>query len=97
MSNEQLKSAVYLMVAQMVERKMATMGSDVAPVIATPSFTAALVELVYNQIVNTGADLELFATHAGRSVVEPADLYMVARKNPVLTKVLKQFEINEGE
>lgn len=61
-------------------------------VAASPSFTASLVELVYNQIIATGEDLELFATHAGRSVIQPSDVYMVTRRNEVLTKALKEVE-----
>lgn len=55
-------------------------------------FIASLVELVMNQLMNLGEDLELFARHANRSIIEPKDLYMVTRKNEVLTAVLKEFE-----
>lgn len=83
-----LKAAVYLAVAQTVEAEVARLGA----VAATPTFVATLVELVYNQIVNLGEDLELFAKHALRLVVKPADVYMVTRKNPVLTKALQELE-----
>ncbi|CUM63315.1 uncharacterized protein PRCAT00000886001 [Priceomyces carsonii] len=82
----QLKSAVYLMVAKIVEEEL---GENVS---STPSFLASLVELVYNQLINLGEDLELFANHANRSVIRPADLYMVTRKNDILTKALKDYE-----
>ncbi|EDK38665.2 hypothetical protein PGUG_02763 [Meyerozyma guilliermondii ATCC 6260] len=85
----QLKAAVYLSVAQIVEAELARMGPELA---ASPTFVATLVELTYNQIVNFGEDLELFAKHASRQVVKPTDVYMVTRKNPVLTKALKDLE-----
>lgn len=85
----QLKSAVYLTVAKMVEENLSQINKDVT---ATPTFIASLVELVYNQLVNLGEDLELFANHAGRSTVKPVDMYMVTRKNDILTKALKDVE-----
>lgn len=83
----QLKAAVYLSVAKMVEQHTQEMG-----IAASPSFVASLVELVYNQLVSLGEDLELFADHAGRSTVNASDMYMVTRKNEVLTAALKEYE-----
>lgn len=83
----QLKAAVYLSVAKMVEEHTRNIG-----VAASPSFVASLVELVYNQMIGLGEDLELFADHAGRTVIKPADIYMVTRKNEVLTAALKEYE-----
>ncbi|CUM49793.1 uncharacterized protein AC631_03268 [Debaryomyces fabryi] len=85
----QLKSAIYLMVSKMVEQDLTHIDKDIS---ATPTFVASLVELVYNQLLNLGEDLELFANHAGRSTIKPADLYMVTRKNDILTNVLKEYE-----
>lgn len=83
----QLKSAVYLMVAKMVEEQANQLGTS-----TTSTYVASLVELVYNQIINLGEDLELFANHADRTVIKPNDMYMVSRKNPQLTKILKDIE-----
>lgn len=77
------------MVSKMVEQDLVNIDSNVS---ATPTFVASLVELVYNQLLNLGEDLELFANHAGRSTIKPVDLYMVTRRNDILTKVLKEFE-----
>lgn len=82
-----LKASVYLSVAKMVEEYTAELGTT-----ATPSYVASLVELVYNQLQTVGEDLELFADHAGRSAVNDSDLYMVTRKNEILTGALKEFE-----
>ncbi|KAM9894199.1 hypothetical protein OXX80_009615 [Metschnikowia pulcherrima] len=83
----QLKSSVYLNVAKMVEEQCSELG-----VAASPSFVASLVELVYNQLLLLGEDLELFAGHAGRSTVNSSDVYMVTRKNEILTKALHEYE-----
>ena len=88
MSSEQVKLVVYLMVAEIVEQKFRQMPG-VKP---TPTFVAALVELVYNQVMALGMDLEMFARHASRTEIEKSDVYMVTRKNPVLTKALHDFE-----
>ncbi|ODV78267.1 uncharacterized protein CANTADRAFT_52737, partial [Suhomyces tanzawaensis NRRL Y-17324] len=87
----QLKSAVYLMVARMVEQKLP------AQVGASPTYIATLVELVYNQLIILGEDLEMFAHHAGRTTVEPKDMYMAVRKNESLTRVLRAVEEAMGQ
>lgn len=86
-SASQLKSTVYLAVAKIVEETAQREGVE-----PSPTFVAALVDLVFNQLVNLGEDLELFAHHAGRLTVMPADMYMATRKNEVLTRVLREFE-----
>lgn len=83
----QLKAAIYLNVAKMIEKQTSQLG-----VTASPSFVASLVELVYNQVVTLGEDLELFADHAGRTAINTSDVYMVTRKNDVLTKALQDYE-----
>lgn len=87
----QLKAAVYLSVSSMIEQELPKLGSNVN---VTPTFIASLVELVYNQLINLGEDLELFANHAGRVTISPSDLYMVTRKNNILTDELKKVEDN---
>lgn len=73
----------------MVEQRLAILPG--APT-ATPAFVANLVELVFNQLVNLGEDLELFANHASRTTIDSRDLYMVTRKNDSLTAALKDLE-----
>lgn len=85
MEATQLKSAVYLMVAKMVERELASLPN----VLTSPTYVALLVDLVFNQLVSVGEDLELFANHAGRVTVKPEDLYMATRRNESLTNALK--------
>lgn len=76
------------MVAEIVDLKLKRMPG----VKATSPFVAALVELVYNQLMALGMDLEMFARHASRTEIQLSDVYMVTRKNPVLTKALRDFE-----
>lgn len=85
----QLKSAVYLLVSKIVEEEIMSLDGNVS---ATPTFVAALVDLVYNQLINLGEDLELFARHAGRTTIDPSDMYMVTRKNSSLMEALKAYE-----
>ncbi|ANZ73808.1 BA75_00150T0 [Komagataella pastoris] len=70
----------------MVDEQLKELGS----VSVTPSFSAALVELVYNQVLSLGQDLESFSRHAKRKVIMPEDLYMVTRRNDMLTALLKE-------
>ncbi|CAI5757182.1 unnamed protein product [Candida verbasci] len=92
----QLKSAVYLSVAKIVEDQVKQLNlSDNSNVTATPTFIAQLVELVFNQIINLGEDLESFANHANRDIVDLTDLYMVTRKNPSLKKYLKDLNVKK--
>lgn len=88
----ELKSSVYLSVAKMVEQSTKEMN-----VSASPSFVASLIELVYNQIILLGEDLEAFSTHAGRDVVNTSDLYMATRRNEALTNALKQVHESISE
>lgn len=81
-----LKASIYLSVAKMVEEYTSELGTS-----ASPAFVASLVEIVYNQLENLGEDLELFADHAGRTVINDSDMYMVTRKNEILTNALKEY------
>lgn len=88
-SIEELKAAIYLMVAKQVDETLLQLPDTV---VATPTFLALLVELVYSQLISTGEDLELFANHGGRNTINIKDLFMVTRKNGKLTEALKDLE-----
>ncbi|KAL7664054.1 Centromere protein S [[Candida] zeylanoides] len=85
----QLKAVVYLSVSTMVEEELQRAGGNTT---ATPTYVASLVDLVYNQCLNLGEDMESFANHAGRVTINPSDMYMAVRKNPVLKDELQKFE-----
>lgn len=54
----------------------------------TPTFTNALVELCYMQLIEMGKDLEAFARHAGRETITVDDMMLLLRKTPALQESL---------
>ncbi|KAI5206744.1 hypothetical protein E4T39_02272 [Aureobasidium subglaciale] len=56
---------------------------------ATPQFIGSLTELVWNQILVSGADLEGFAKHAGRDTIDTKDVLLLVRRNEQLKEVLE--------
>lgn len=42
-------------------------------------------------VENVGTDLESFSNHAGRSTVTTDDVLLLARKNPDLHQIMKEF------
>ncbi|RKP32696.1 hypothetical protein METBISCDRAFT_20967 [Metschnikowia bicuspidata] len=89
---DELKSAVYLSVAKMVEQYVKELDT-----VASPSFVVSLVELVYNQVVLMGDDLEVFAHHAGRTTIDTSDVYLATRRNDALTAALRSVQESLGE
>lgn len=57
----------------------------------TPLYLASLVQLVFDQTISVGEDLEDFAKHGKRKTIVPEDMYMITRKNPQLTEILKKL------
>lgn len=87
---QQLKARLWLAISRIVEEETLSIeGSQ--RVTATPRFMAALVELVYNQAISLGEDLESFSRHAGRKTITPDDMFMVTRKNDDLTQLLRDY------
>ncbi|GME79417.1 unnamed protein product [[Candida] boidinii] len=79
------------------EQEVAKLNADLpagSEITATPKFVAGLAELVYRQAISVGEDLEMFARHAKRKTINVDDLYMVTRRNDILTEVLKEFAIH---
>ncbi|CAC9889580.1 unnamed protein product, partial [Aureobasidium pullulans] len=66
---------------------------------ATPQFIGSLTELVWSQILTSGADLENFAKvhfslfpceeHAGRDTIDTKDVLLLVRRNEQLKEVLE--------
>jgi centromere protein S len=79
----QLKRALWLHVGRIVDAETLALGVN-----ATPQFIAALMELVYAQITNSGRDLEAFAQHAGRQRISVPDVLMLGRRNEGLKELL---------
>ncbi|ODQ81719.1 hypothetical protein BABINDRAFT_110730 [Babjeviella inositovora NRRL Y-12698] len=85
----QIKASIYLTVSKLIDEELK--ATDPA-LTSTPRFIASLVELVYLQAITLGEDLESFAQHGGRKIINPSDLYMVTRRNDALTDFLRQCE-----
>ncbi|CAI1707027.1 hypothetical protein SEUBUCD646_0O00740 [Saccharomyces eubayanus] len=58
----------------------------------TPRFINSLLELAYLQLGEMGSDLQAFAEHAGRDVVDRSDLMLYLRKQPELQEQVQQDE-----
>ncbi|KAF4978119.1 hypothetical protein FZEAL_5451 [Fusarium zealandicum] len=83
---ERLKAALWYAVGQIVDEESVSRNRN-----ATPQFIGALTELVWSQIENVATDLETFSNHAGRSTVTTDDVLLLARKNPDLHQIMKEF------
>ena len=64
---------------------------------ATPRFIASLTELVWSQILTSGADLEAFAKHRGGNVVDVKDVLLLVRRNEELRGVLEEASKDIGK
>ncbi|ONH68564.1 MHF histone-fold complex subunit 1 [Cyberlindnera fabianii] len=86
-----LKARLWLAVGKIVEAEVAELSApEGKPIKATPQFIASLVELVYNQVIQLGEDLESFARHAKRKTITPDDMMMVVRRSEDLTQLLRE-------
>ncbi|RMJ12095.1 hypothetical protein BHE90_011213 [Fusarium euwallaceae] len=83
---ERLKAALWYAVGQIVDEQSLIRNRN-----ATPQFIGALTELVWAQIENVATDLETFSNHAGRTTVTTDDVLLLARKNPDLHQIMKDF------
>ncbi|KAF1811388.1 hypothetical protein P152DRAFT_459785 [Eremomyces bilateralis CBS 781.70] len=83
---ERLKSALWYAIGKMVDHEALISGHN-----ATPQFIGALTEMVWTHIENTSLDLENFAKHAGRSMVNTDDVLLLARRNEGLDALLRSF------
>ncbi|KAJ2964527.1 hypothetical protein NQ176_g10789 [Zarea fungicola] len=83
---DRLKSALWYAVGQIVDEESIRRNRN-----ATPQFIGALTELVWTQIENVAIDLESFANHAGRQTVTTEDVLLLARKNPDLQQLMKEY------
>ncbi|KAH7361970.1 kinetochore component CENP-S-domain-containing protein [Plectosphaerella cucumerina] len=84
--SERLKAALWFAVGQMVDEEVMKKNRN-----ATPQFIGALTEMVWEQIGSTATDLESFSRHAGRSTVTTDDVLLLARKNPDLHGLVKDY------
>ncbi|KAK9457227.1 kinetochore component CENP-S-domain-containing protein [Dipodascopsis uninucleata] len=83
---ERLKSAIWFTVGKIVDEECELLGVN-----ATPQYIAALTELVYSQAVTLATDMESFAHHAKRKVIQPDDVLMMCRRNEGLRDVIEEY------
>ncbi|KAF2116680.1 kinetochore component CENP-S-domain-containing protein [Lophiotrema nucula] len=92
---ERLKAALWYSLGTFVDEECLNQNLN-----ATPEFIGALTQLVYNQISNTSRDLETFAKHAHRKVINEEDVMLLSRRNEgletVLKKHLEEMKAKEG-
>ncbi|GAA5850201.1 hypothetical protein JCM8547_001040 [Rhodosporidiobolus lusitaniae] len=79
LSRQSLKSAVWYTVAKIAQEEEVTL-----PFGASEQFVASLAEVVFQQTLSLGKDLELFAKHAGRMTINVDDVKLAARRNEPL-------------
>ncbi|KAM0529574.1 hypothetical protein ACHAP9_003861 [Verticillium nonalfalfae] len=80
-TRERLKAALWFAVGQMVDEESMKKNRN-----ATPQFIGALTEMVWEQIGKF-----LAARHAGRTTVTADDVVLLARKNPDLHELIRDY------
>ncbi|KAF6824903.1 hypothetical protein CPLU01_10581 [Colletotrichum plurivorum] len=83
---ERLKAALWFAVGKIVDEESIQQNCN-----ATPQFIGALTEMVWAQIESVATDLESFSRHAGRTSVKSEDVVLLARKNPDLLDLIREF------
>ncbi|THX54267.1 hypothetical protein D6D08_09495 [Aureobasidium pullulans] len=82
--SQRLKSSLWYSIGSIVDA--IALDQDLN---ATPQFIGSLTELVWSQILTSGADLENFAKHAGRDTIDTKDVLLLVRRNEQLKEVLE--------
>lgn len=81
---EKLKAALWYSIGQTVDALSMNQSIN-----GSPKFIAGLSELVYDRINAVAVDLEAFAKHADRTVVNTKDVVLLGRHNDVLKSILQ--------
>ncbi|CAI4800425.1 CNT_collapsed_G0049140.mRNA.1.CDS.1 [Saccharomyces cerevisiae] len=81
----QLKARLWIRVEERLQQVLSS--EDIK---YTPRFINSLLELAYLQLGEMGSDLQAFARHAGRDVVNKSDLMLYLRKQPDLQERVTQ-------
>lgn len=81
---EKLKAALWYSIGKMVDS--AALSQDLN---ATPHFIGGLSELVWAQIENAAQDLEAWAKHADRKIINSKDVVLLGRRNESLKELLQ--------
>ncbi|GAA5925766.1 hypothetical protein JCM10213_008879 [Rhodosporidiobolus nylandii] len=79
LSRTALKSAVWYTVTKIAQEEELSL-----PFAASEHFVASLSEIVFQQALSLGKDLERFSKHAGRMTINVDDVNLAARRNEPL-------------
>ncbi|KAG5368545.1 MHF histone-fold complex subunit 1 [Yarrowia sp. E02] len=82
---QRLKAAIWITVSKIVSEQTRNVPLDT-------SFVDALTELVFEQAVTLGGDLESFAKLDNRVVITMKDMDMVLRRNEGLKEAIHEFQ-----
>ncbi|GAA5913547.1 hypothetical protein JCM8208_000707 [Rhodotorula glutinis] len=83
LSKQSLKAAVWYTVTKIAQEEELSL-----PFAASEHFVASLAEVVFQQALTLGKDLERFAKHAGRMTINADDVKLAARRNEPLYELL---------
>ncbi|GAA5926414.1 hypothetical protein JCM3775_001009 [Rhodotorula graminis] len=83
LSKQSLKAAVWYTVTKIAQEEELSL-----PFAASEHFVASLAEVVFQQALTLGKDLERFAKHAGRLTINADDVKLAARRNEPLYELL---------
>ncbi|GAA6050496.1 hypothetical protein JCM3770_002626 [Rhodotorula araucariae] len=83
LSSQSLKAAVWYTVTKIAQEEELSL-----PFAASEHFVATLAEVVFQQALSLGKDLERFAKHAGRLTINADDVKLAARRNEPLYELL---------
>ncbi|BGO96708.1 centromere protein S [Rhodotorula toruloides] len=91
LSRQSLKAAVWYTVTKIAQEEELSL-----PFAASEHFVATLAEVVFQQALSLGNDLERFANHAGRLTINVDDVKLAARRNEPLYATLTTAAIQRG-
>ncbi|BGP21730.1 centromere protein S [Rhodotorula toruloides] len=91
LSRQSLKAAVWYTVTKIAQEEELSL-----PFAASEHFVATLAEVVFQQALSLGKDLERFANHAGRLTINVDDVKLAARRNEPLYETLTTAAIQRG-
>ncbi|BGP04851.1 hypothetical protein JCM10049v2_000653 [Rhodotorula toruloides] len=95
LSRQSLKAAVWYTVTKIAQEEGAALELSL-PFAASEHFVATLAEVVFQQALSLGKDLERFANHAGRLTINVDDVKLAARRNEPLYETLATAAIQRG-
>ena len=95
--NEDIESSRLKTVLHYAVGKMCEMKSEEHNVTFSKAFVACLAETVSTQIEFFATDLEVFAKHAKRTVINIDDVKLLVRRNPGLTKEIETCIMTEKQ